>query len=55
MELSSLTLHVPERDKISGRLDFCQMFSGVLLIVFLWAHMLLVSSVLISPKLISER
>ncbi len=53
MELSSLTLHVPKKDKVAGGLDFCQMFSGVLLILFLWAHMLLVSSVLISPKLMN--
>lgn len=35
----------------SNRLDFIQAVSGVVLILFLWAHLLLVSSVLISPKL----
>ena len=37
----------------STRLDFIQAVSGVLLILFLWAHLLLVSSVVISPKLMN--
>lgn len=35
--------------RLSGRLDFLQALSGVLLILFLWAHLILVSSVIISP------
>lgn len=35
------------------RLDFIQAVSGVLLILFLWAHLFLVSSVVISPKLMN--
>lgn len=49
MNLSLVTLHVPEQSKIAGRLDCIMMASGVLLILFLWAHLLLVSSVIISP------
>jgi fumarate reductase subunit C len=36
-----------------SRLDFIQAVSGALLILFLWAHLLLVSSVLISPSLMN--
>ncbi|MCG8531772.1 MAG: succinate dehydrogenase/fumarate reductase cytochrome b subunit [Desulfovibrionales bacterium] len=53
MEASTLTLHVKEEGVGVGRLDFFQMLSGVLLILFLWAHLLLVSSVLISPSLMN--
>ncbi len=49
MNLSTITLHVPQKNKLSGRLDFCQMVSGVLLILFLWSHLMLVSSVIIGP------
>lgn len=49
MNLSTMTLHVPQRSKISGRLDFLMVVSGVLLIAFLWAHLILVSSVVIGP------
>ena len=35
------------------RLDFIQAVTGVLLILFLWAHLMLVSSVVISPKLMN--
>ena len=33
-----------------SRLDFSQAISGVLLIAFLWAHLLMVGSVIISPS-----
>lgn len=33
-----------------SRLDFFQAISGVLLIAFLWAHLLMVGSVIISPS-----
>lgn len=39
--------------RLAGRLDFIQAISGVVLISFLWAHVLLVSSVIISPKLMT--
>lgn len=38
----------------AGCLDFLQAVSGVLLILFLWAHMILVSSVVISPTLMNS-
>ena len=53
MNASTITLHVPQRSKIAGRMDFFQMASGALLILFLWAHMLLVSSVILSPSLMN--
>jgi fumarate reductase subunit C len=36
-----------------SRLDFIQALTGALLILFLWAHLLLVSSVIISPTLMN--
>ena len=36
-----------------SRLDFIQALTGVLLILFLWAHVILVSSVIVSPKLMN--
>lgn len=53
MNSSTITLHAPANNKTQGRLDLFQMISGVLLILFLWAHMLLVSSVIISPSLMN--
>ncbi len=53
MNPSTITLHIPQRSKLAGKLDFLQMFSGILLILFLWAHMLLVASVIISPNLMN--
>lgn len=53
MNLSTITLHVPEQSKIAGRLDFVMMVSGALLILFLWAHLLLVSSVVLSPVIMN--
>lgn len=38
---------------LAGRLDFMQAVSGVLLILFLWAHLILVSSVVLSPSLMN--
>lgn len=39
---------------LAGCLDFMQAVSGVLLILFLWAHMILVSSVVLSPALMNS-
>lgn len=38
---------------VPSRLDFFQAISGVLLILFLWAHLFLVGSVIISPKVMN--
>lgn len=40
--------------KWDGALDWLQMLSGVSLILFMWCHMLLVSSVVISPNLMNS-
>ncbi|NHZ45277.1 succinate dehydrogenase/fumarate reductase cytochrome b subunit [Nitratidesulfovibrio liaohensis] len=53
MNLSAITLHVPDQSKIAGRLDFVMVASGALLILFLWAHLLLVSSVVLSPAIMN--
>jgi fumarate reductase subunit C len=39
--------------KWDGALDWLQMLSGASLILFMWCHMLLVSSVVISPRLMN--
>ena len=49
----SVPLGMELKGGTSTRLDFVQAVSGVLLILFLWAHVLLVSSVIISPKLMN--
>ncbi|WP_084516293.1 succinate dehydrogenase/fumarate reductase cytochrome b subunit [Desulfovibrio cuneatus] len=45
--------YVASPGKLAGRLDVLQALSGVLLILFLWAHLLLVSSVIVSPALMN--
>lgn len=40
----------PRRD---AALDWLQMLSGAILVLFMWCHMLLVSSVIISPRLMN--
>lgn len=42
-----------QKGGIPTRLDFIQAVSGVLLILFLWAHLILVSSVIVSPSLMN--
>ncbi len=37
----------------TSRLDFIQALTGVVLILFLWAHLCLVSSVILSPKIMN--
>jgi fumarate reductase subunit C len=48
-----MTLFSTGKPAEPNRLDFIQAVSGALLILFLWAHLLLVSSVLISPALMN--
>ncbi|MDL2280214.1 succinate dehydrogenase/fumarate reductase cytochrome b subunit [Desulfovibrio sp. OttesenSCG-928-G11] len=40
----------PRRDAV---LDWLQMLSGAVLVLFMWCHMILVSSVILSPKLMN--
>ncbi len=42
-------MHVPARSKAAAYFDWLQMLSGAVLILFMWSHMILVSSVIISP------
>jgi len=54
MTQASLAQNTRNAPSVSpSRLDFIQAVTGVLLILFLWAHVLLVSSVIISPKLMN--
>lgn len=52
-KLGPVGSRVASPGNLSGRLDFLQALSGVLLILFLWAHLILVSSVIISPALMN--
>jgi fumarate reductase subunit C len=40
--------------KISAYLDWLQMLSGAVLVVFMWSHLLLVSSILVGPKVMNS-
>ncbi|GFM34581.1 succinate dehydrogenase/fumarate reductase cytochrome b subunit [Desulfovibrio subterraneus] len=53
MSLHNVTLHVPPKNKLSGRLDVLMMVSGFLLAVFVGMHMLFVGSVILSPSLMN--
>ncbi|MBT3222962.1 MAG: succinate dehydrogenase/fumarate reductase cytochrome b subunit [Proteobacteria bacterium] len=48
-----LTHHIPRLSRAAGILDVLQMASGVFLILFLWGHMLLVGTVIVSPVIMT--
>lgn len=45
------TMHLTRPGRRDAFLDWIQMLSGATLILFMWSHMILVSSVILSPKL----
>lgn len=45
------TMHLIRPGRRDAFLDWIQMLSGATLILFMWSHMMLVSSVILSPKL----
>ncbi len=45
------TMHLTRPGRRDAFLDWIQMLSGATLILFMWSHMVLVSSVILSPKL----
>lgn len=47
MSVVDSTLHVPRPSRASGYLDWLQMLTGAGLVLFMWSHMILVSSVLL--------
>jgi len=47
MAVVDQTLHVPKASKISAVLDVLQALSGIALVLYMWGHMGLVSSVLV--------
>ncbi|BBD07315.1 succinate dehydrogenase/fumarate reductase cytochrome b subunit [Desulfovibrio ferrophilus] len=49
MSVVDSTLHVPKPSRASGYLDWLQMLTGAGLVLFMWSHMILVSSVLLGP------
>ncbi len=53
MDQANITSHVKLRSNISGYTDVVQMLTGVLLCLFVFMHMLLVSSVILSPNLMN--
>ncbi|MCC8193485.1 MAG: succinate dehydrogenase/fumarate reductase cytochrome b subunit [Deltaproteobacteria bacterium] len=44
------TMHLTRPGRRDAFLDWIQMLSGATLILFMWSHMILVSSVIVSPK-----
>ncbi len=47
------TMHLTRPGRRDAYLDWLQMLTGASLILFMWCHMILVSSVVISPKLMN--
>ena len=54
MAQANITSHVRLRSHISGYTDVIQMLTGVLLCCFVLMHMVLVSSVILSPKIMDS-
>lgn len=53
MSVVDSTLHVPRPSRASAYLDWLQMLTGAGLILFMWSHMVLVSSVLLGPEVMN--
>ncbi|MEE8386891.1 MAG: succinate dehydrogenase/fumarate reductase cytochrome b subunit [Dehalococcoidia bacterium] len=53
MSVVESTLHVPRVTRTPALLDFLQMLTGAALILFMWSHMILVSSVLVGPEVMN--
>ncbi|NDV18583.1 succinate dehydrogenase/fumarate reductase cytochrome b subunit [Pseudodesulfovibrio sp. JC047] len=51
--MKTFTTSVPGVSRTDASLDWLQMLTGASLILFMWCHMLLVSSVVISPKIMN--
>ena len=47
MTTADSTMHVPRPSRMSGYMDVLQAASGAALVLFMWSHMILVSSVLL--------
>ena len=47
MHIADSTLHVPAPSRAAAYLDWLQMLTGAGLVLFMWSHMILVSSVLL--------
>lgn len=50
MSSADLTMHVRSHSKASAYMDGLQMLSGAFLVLFMWAHLIMVSSILIGPN-----
>lgn len=50
MSFTDVTMHVKPHSRASAYMDGLQMFSGASLVLFMWAHLIMVSSILIGPK-----
>lgn len=53
MPTADMTYELTRPSRASAYLDWMQMLSGAVLILFMWAHMILVASVIISPSLMN--
>ena len=53
MHSADTTMELARPTRASAYLDWAQMLSGAVLILFMWAHMILVASVIISPKVMN--
>jgi len=51
--MKTFTTSVPGMSRTDASLDWLQMLTGASLILFMWCHMLLVSSVVISPSIMN--
>jgi len=49
MAVVDSTLHVPKPSQAAAYMDWLQMLSGAGLVLFMWSHMILVSSVILGP------
>ena len=48
------TMHVRVPNRTAAYLDWLQMLTGACLVLFMWSHMILVSSVIIGPKVMNS-
>lgn len=48
------TQHAPQRTQAAAYWDVLQAFTGAALVLFMWSHMMLVSSVLLGPEVMNQ-
>lgn len=53
MSSADITMHVQSHSRASAYMDGLQMLSGASLVLFMWAHLIMVSSVLLGPHVMN--